>query len=190
MQELQAILNNIAARHLAIQWDTAVELGVLESVFPSFFANPFAAICERLIRLGNAVPAEVELGYHLCYGDSGHKHFVEPKDTEWLTRVANTLYTDLNRDLDWLHLPDPKNRVDTDYFQPLQHLKRPSDSQLYLGLLHAGDGETGAQQRIQAARSVVADFGVATECGFGRRAVDSLEPLMTLHNQIGHFLAQ
>ena len=35
---------------------------------------------ERLVRLGHRVPTDIELGYHLCYGDAGHQHFVEPED--------------------------------------------------------------------------------------------------------------
>jgi hypothetical protein len=38
------------------------------------------------------VPAEVELGLHLCYGDPGHKHVVEPKDTMGSKRELNLKY--------------------------------------------------------------------------------------------------
>ncbi len=37
------------------------------------------------------MPRDVELGYHLCYGDAAHRHFVQPPDTALLTRVGNAL---------------------------------------------------------------------------------------------------
>ena len=107
-----------------------------------------------------------------------------------MTRVANVIYSGVDRKINWLHLPVPRNRTDAEYFLPLGNLRRPDDCDVYLGLLHASDGETGALQRIEAARSVLTDFGVATECGFGRRPADSLQPLMALHDQIGHFVSR
>jgi len=184
LAELSNILQGIPARELAIQWDTAVEFGILEGVFPAFFADPLTAIVERLVRLGQSVPADVELGYHLCYGDSGHKHFVEPADTGWLTQVANAVCAGLSRSLNWLHLPVPKERFDVEYFLPLKSLVLPATTQLYLGLVHASDGESGAGRRIAAASEVAKQFGVATECGFGRRPQASLPGLLALHAQV------
>ena len=37
----------------------------------------------------------------------------------------------------------------------------------YLGLVHRTDGLDGARRRLAAAKKVVTDFGIATECGFG-----------------------
>ena len=182
--ELDGILDVIPHDQLAIQWDTAVEFGVLEGVFPAFFDNPFEAIVERLLRLGLAVPETVELGYHLCYGDAGHKHFVEPSDTTWLTEVANAICLGLDRSLDWLHLPVPRSRHDDAYFAPLAKLQASDRTELYLGLLHATDGLDGARARVAAAQRVLdRKFGVATECGFGRRTEASLEGLLALHVQ-------
>ena len=70
-------------------------------------------------RLGDQVPDDVELGYHLCYGDAGHKHFKEPDDTSKLVAVANALAADLRRRLDWFHLPVPIGRTDDAYYAPL-----------------------------------------------------------------------
>jgi hypothetical protein len=56
-------------------------------------------IIEQLVRLGEQVPEDVELGYHFCYGDAGHKHFVEPQDTSKLIEVANGLAAGLTRSL-------------------------------------------------------------------------------------------
>jgi hypothetical protein len=57
---------------------------------------------------------------------------------------------------------------------------------VYLGLVHLTDGLEGAKRRLAAARRVVDvdDFGVATECGFGRRPAETVSALLELHQQV------
>ena len=77
---------------------------------PSAYGSPFESrqpLLDAMLRLGNFVPGEVELGYHLCYGDAGHKHFKEPTDTARLVDVANAVAQGLQRRLHWLHFPVP-----------------------------------------------------------------------------------
>lgn len=186
--ELAAITAAIPADQLAIQWDTAIEFAMLEGVLPHALKNPQADIVERLARLGNAVPKGVELGFHLCYGDSGGKHFKEPEDTGKLVSVANGLVRALRRNLNWLHLPVPKQRDDAHYYAPLQRLELKPETELYLGLVHDNDAE-GTRRRIAAASAFVTRFGVGTECGFGRRKPDSVAPLLREHAAVSAPLA-
>ncbi|WP_089205273.1 hypothetical protein [Streptosporangium subroseum] len=181
LRELELITDAVPHDRLSIQWDTAVEFGMLEGVFPSWIPDLEQGVLDRLIRLGDAVPADVEVGYHLCYGDSGHRHFVEPKDTGRLVTVANALAGRLTHPLAWIHLPVPIGRTDPAYFAPLRDLRLPARTELYLGLVHATDGEDGARRRIDAALTAVDAFGVATECGFGRRLPESVPGLLALH---------
>src|SRR5690606_36945697 len=129
------------------------------------FSPVFEGIVERLVRLGNRVPWGVDLGYHLCYGDALHKHFVEPQDAGRLVEVANAVAKGVRRPIAFVHLPVPRDRVDDEYYGPLEDLDLGAGTQLYLGLIHYTDGVEGARQRIRAARRVVPTFGVATECG-------------------------
>ncbi len=188
--ELEQILEGVPAAELAVQWDTAIEFAVLEGVMPTFFEAPEAEILERLLAYGGWVPAGVELGYHLCYGDSGHKHFKEPADASWLVKVANALADRLPRALDWLHLPVPRERFDDAYYAPLRALKLDPRTELYLGLVHLSDGAEGTRRRIEAAARHVERFGVATECGFGRRPADSIVPLMQVHTAVSQPLGR
>lgn len=184
LEELREIMKEIPHEELAIQWDTAVEFGILEGVFASHLDNAHQDILERLVRIGNAVPDSIELGYHLCYGDSNHKHFVEPKDATHLTTIANGLSDGLNRRIDWVHLPVPRERIDLEFFEPLSSLRLSTETELFLGLIHMTDGEEGARRRIQAASAFVEDFGIATECGFGRRPADSIADILKLHASV------
>ncbi len=54
----------------------------------------------------------------------------------------------------------------------------------YCGLVHFTDGVEGMLKRIKAAQQFVADFGGATECGFGRRPPDTIQALLRIHSQV------
>jgi hypothetical protein len=188
--ELDEILAHIPHSELAIQWDTAIEFAVLEGVMPTIWRNPSEEIFRKLADYGHWVPRGVELGYHLCYGDSGHKHFKEPADAGWLVRVANHLAAHLERPLDFLHLPVPRERFDDAYYRPLAGLALQPQTELYLGLVHMSDGVAGTERRIAAAQRHVARFGVATECGLGRRPAETVKPLMDIHTAVSQPLEE
>ena len=181
LDDLEKILAGIPHDELAIQWDTAVEFALLEGVMPSYIENLEEGIIERLLRLANKVPETVEMGFHLCYGDSQHRHFCEPKDTGKLVLISNAIAQGISRTLNWIHMPVPKERSDEDYYKPLANLELNKDTELYLGLVHNTDGESGANERIESALKYVSSFGVATECGFGRRPQNTLAGLMEIH---------
>jgi len=166
---------------LAVQWDVAIEMGILEAVIPSPLADSQSEIVDRLVRLGNRVPEAVDLGYHLCYGDAGHRHFQEPQDTLLAVDIANALCAGVRRPIHWIHMPVPRDRGDDAYFAPLHKLRLHPETKLYLGLVHYTDGMVGTQRRIDAAQRIKEDFGVATECGMGRRPPETIRDLLRLH---------
>jgi len=190
LRELEQILAAVPAEELTVQWDMALEFALLEQVvmfgnrMETWFDEPLAGLVERAARVGDAVPAGVAMGYHLCYGDVAEKHFKEPEDTAVLVDVANGLFERVGRTVDFLHLPVPIERDDEAYFAPLAELRLPSGTELYLGLLHREDGLEGAQRRIRAAGTVLDSFGVATECGMGRSPRESMADLFELHAEV------
>lgn len=197
LQELEQICAAIPHDQLCIQWDMAVEFGILENVvvpgvmaMVAWFEPVFEGLVERASYLGNQVPEGVALGYHLCYGDIAEAHFKQPEDSAILTNVANAVVAGVNRKVDFVHLPVPIERDDEAYFAPLKNLHLPEQTKLYLGLLHREDGVEGATRRIKAAGSAVSSFGVATECGMGRGPRDQMEPLLKLHSEAVHAAAQ
>ena len=181
LAEVAEIATAVPRSELAIQWDTAHEIQNLDGGRPHWFPDPETGIVDRLVRLGEAIPAGVELGYHLCYGDFNHRHFIEPKDGGTLVRVANALSRRVSRPIDYIHMPVPRDRSDDAYFTPLRDLALKPDCALYLGLVHFTDGLDGTLKRIAAARKVVGRFGIATECGFGRRPPETVPALLRLH---------
>ncbi|MDP6452461.1 MAG: hypothetical protein QF898_04040 [SAR202 cluster bacterium] len=181
LAELAEIIEAVPRSELAIQWDVAVEFSILEGIMTSHLENAETEVVERLVWLGAHVPEDVSMGYHLCYGDAGHRHFKEPEDTSRLAAIANALSSGVARNINWIHMPVPRDRSDDAYFQPLTDLSLQFETELYLGLVHFTDGVDGAQRRIETAQKYVSEFGVATECGFGRRPPETVADLMEIH---------
>jgi hypothetical protein len=160
------------------------QFGMLEGVMPSFLPNTQTDIIERLIRLGNRIASDIEMGYHLCCGDAGHEHFKQPEDTSKLVEIANVVSAGVTRTINWIHMPVPRDRSDDAYFAPLKNLKLHPETELYLGLVHYTDGAEGTQKRISTAKKFVSVFGVATECGLGRRPAETIPTLLSIHSEV------
>ncbi len=189
LAELTALCAAIPSESLCIQWDVATEMSWWERVYPAPFNDIESGVLDSVARLLNAVPAGVELGLHLCYGSMNNQHWKEPLDTANLVAVANGLIARTTRRLDFLHLPVPQNRTDSDYFAPLGSLRLEPRSELFLGLLHLDDGVEGALERIHAARPFAPAFGIACECGLGRRPAESVGHWLQLHADVARHLA-
>ena len=190
MAEVELILERIPADQLAIQWDTNFEFGMLEGVFPTWFKDAKGGILERLLRISRRIPPEVELGFHFCYGDSQQGFHRELAGMSRLVEVANALSGILDRPLNWIHMPTSMTRSDPDFFSPLEDLRLKPETELYLGLIYPEDGIEGANRRIAAARQFIDEFGVATECGWGRRAPKQVPELLDLHHQLSRPVSQ
>lgn len=184
LEELDEIARGIPHDDLAIQIDIATEMHTLIEVPELQREYPIDELVDAFARLGNRVPLDAELGIHLCYGDPGHKHVREPTDTVRMVEVYHRLARAIHRQITWLHMPIPRDRDDDAYFSPLRNLQLKFDTQLYLGLIHLTDGIEGAKRRSAAAKRVVSDFGVATECGFGRRPPETIPDLLRLHRMV------
>src|SRR5262249_25118002 len=82
-REIDKIAAAIPHHELAIQFDVASAVFArLERNQASSYGRTKAEMQETfnqiLVDLGNHVPGDIDLLYHLCYGDSGHRHVVEP----------------------------------------------------------------------------------------------------------------
>jgi hypothetical protein len=83
LRSLTRIQTEIPAQELAIQWDVAPDIGMIEGVswIEPWFSPVQEGVEDRLVRLASYVRDDVEMGFHFCYGDMGHKHWMEPRDT-------------------------------------------------------------------------------------------------------------
>ena len=186
LDELARILEGIPHSQLCVQWEVVFEIMMLEGhpLWSYHGADVHTGIRAQFTEMLKAVPASAEMGLHLCYGDAGHKHFLEPTDSGILTQLANLACEVVERPLDYIHIPVPRERDDQAYFEPLRDLKLTPETDLYLGLVHFTDGDEGTLARIETASNFVDRFGIATECGFGRRSPETLEALLDLHARV------
>jgi hypothetical protein len=178
-REVERMAASIPREELAIQWD-CTEPPQYEDAGPP----EREAILARMTEFSRHVPQGVELGYHLCYGDWEHRHPRDPVDTGAMVDMANALTERVQRPIDWLHIPVPRDRVDDAYFAPLRELKLQPSTKLFLGLVHYTDGVEGARKRMQAADRYVSDYGIATECGLGRRVNQDILELLRIHRRV------
>jgi hypothetical protein len=185
-REIDKLAAAIPHRDLAIQFDVASavfarlqrgDIGVYGDS-KAAMQDKFAAI---LATLANRVPADIELLFHFCYGDSNHRHVVEPVDMGDMVEMAMRLNALVKRPINLIHMPVPRGRSDDAYFAPLARLKPQPETQLALGLVHFTDGVDGTARRMATARKYVRDFAVGTECGFGRRDPATIPELLRIH---------
>jgi methionine synthase II (cobalamin-independent) len=174
--EIARIAALIPHNELTIQWD---------STHPVMYESASTAERQRIVadlaRLTDHVPADVELGFHLCYGDFEHKHGVQPPDLSVCVEMIDGIIAAASRPLGYVHMPVPRDRSDVGYVAPLEKLRLPADTRLYLGLVHYTDGVEGTRKRLETASTTYADFGIATECGMGRRVGQDIPALLRIH---------
>jgi hypothetical protein len=185
-REIDKIAAAIPHSDLAIQFDVASavfarlernETGVYGLSKDQMEAR-FTAI---LAGLADRVPTDIELLFHFCYGDSNHRHVVEPTDMGDMVEMANHLARAITRPIQLVHMPVPRDRSDDAFFAPLKHLRLNPETELALGLVHYTDGLDGTRRRMTTAARHWARFAIATECGFGRRPPETIPELLRIH---------
>ena len=186
MLEVNRIIAAIPAEDLAIQWDIAVEIinGLLGHRPGLKDRFSIGSLSGSIARASDRIPPNVELGLHFCYGNPGGRHIIEPTDTSLMVAFANSIMAMTKRPITWLHMPVPKNRDDTAYFEALKNLKLTPATEFYLGLVHLSDGVAGAERRIAAAKTAAPKFGVAYECGLRMFPEESIKQMLQLHKDV------
>ncbi len=200
-REIAEIASAIPHDDLAIQWDMARETAAVEGLefnFPStdlrtLPADPMERYCRALEELAPHVPESVWLGLHVCYGSLEHKegespdsaHFVPIRDLGVSVEMLNEGAAACRRVVNFVHMPVQLADGHRDeFYEPLARLA-VGGARVYVGLIDPVDGVGGALQRIEAARRHLADFGVATPCGWGRRPMSQTpQSLLELNRQV------
>jgi hypothetical protein len=181
--EVAKICAEIPHRDLAIQWDVCIEMVAFDGRWRiPRFAGIERAFGDRFKRLSTAVPDDVQLGFHLCYGDWEGRHFIEPENAARMTELANLIGSSAGRPIEFIHMPVPIERDDDAFYAPLQALQLDKQTELFLGLVHPKDGVAGTTKRMGVASKYVGEFGIATECGISRnRSPDVVHEIFKVH---------
>ena len=184
IDDLNRIQDGIPNDRLAIQWDVCYEVVGTDGGPPLHYENSIAGSAALVGRLCGHVRDAVEMGIHLCYGDPGHQHIINPEDLTTSVGFANAICTASPRPVHFMHMPVPRDRADEAYFAALNNLAMPRETRLILGLVHHTDGAAGTRVRMATADKFVTDYDVATECGFGRRDPATVPELLEIHKDV------
>ena len=125
IKDVDQIQAEIPPDHLAIQWDVCYEVVGSDGGPKLPYDNIIPGTVERLARLCGSIDDRVELVIHLCYGDPGHQHIVDPVDLGTSVEFANNICAASPRIINAVHMPVMRNRTDEAYFKPLKNLDIP-----------------------------------------------------------------
>jgi hypothetical protein len=193
--DLGRLLAAVPHDQVAVQWDVAVEFGILEESFAGEGSQAFEAITAGLARCVGQVPDDVPAGLHLCYGDYGHQHFKQPESLALQVRVLNAVRAAARRPVNFVSFTVPQYQHDAAYFEPLAELAASPDTELNFALVpyHRADqapGTTAEQVRLidaaltRAGPAGSRPWGICTECGMGRAGRLEVPGLLDLHREI------
>jgi len=188
--DLQKLLAAVPHDRVAVQWDVAVEFGMLEQIYDEEgAAKDLDTIADRIARCVDQVPAGVPAGAHLCYGDYGHRPFSDPESLATQVRVIEAVGARASRPVSWYSLTVPQDVSDPAYFAPLADLRLPDETELYLALVpyHPDDqspGTTEEQIRLVDEHLGSREWGICTECGMGRVEREDVPAMLDAHREI------
>jgi hypothetical protein len=192
--DLHTLLRAVPHEHIAVQWDVAVEFGMLE--LPEVWGpQNFDALAGRLARCLEQVPRDVPAGAHLCYGDAGHRHFKQPESLALQVRMMNAVSERARRPVSWFSITVPQAARDAAYFSPLADLRVDVATEIYFALVpyHPSEqpaGTTEVQTGLIDERLRGREWGICIECGMGRvdredvlRMLDSYREILSRFGQ-------
>ena len=165
---------------IALQWDVCQEVLAWEGYYDKGPIDFRKETIDVLAAIGDAVPAGVELGYHLCYGSPADEHLVQPKDTGIMVEMTNAIVAGVRRPIQFFHMPVPKGAHGQCLLRSAREVEAAPETELYLGLVHHDDAE-GDKARLAAARRHVRVDGISTECGMARGDPSRLPGLLAAH---------
>lgn len=194
LKALRRIQDNIPHEDLLIQWDVVQEIALLENVAHmenaygltpqsgAWFEPVVEGTIERLLRMLSHVDKDVAMGMHLCYGDYGHKHFLEPPSTDKVAQIIKTVLTEQDHPLEYFQFPVAKARNDEAYYGGIKGiwpLIEQKGTYVYVGLIHPNDDQ-GTKEKLAAAKKALGSsgWGIAAECGIGREPVEGAVNIM------------
>ena len=200
-RELRELCAAVPHDDLAIQWDVCLETAAVEGIQVNFTdeglqqlpMDPLERCVQAIKTVVPAIADDVWLGLHICYGSLGHEEgtsadtgsFKPMTDLGVSVDMANAGVAAAGRPVQFLHLAVQSARGHLDeFYAPLERLD-VGDARVYLGLIHLHDGLEGSVERIRKARGYLREFGVATQCGWGRRpANERIEDLLALNRDV------
>ena len=119
-----------------------------------------------------------------------HRHFAEPTSLTAIVERGIRVMDKSPHPINFFHCPVPKSAVEKldEYLAPLKVFLpklKEHGTDLYLGVVHFDD-IAATKQMIEAAGQVLGDFefGVSTECGWGRTPPEQIQNIMKISTEV------
>jgi len=105
IRETERIAQNVSANDLVIQWDCPIEtINVAgRDIGRKDQSEPLQRFLDSLAAVAMNVPASAFMGVHLCYGNLGERHVLEPTDLSVCVTMANAACALVGRQIDYFH---------------------------------------------------------------------------------------
>jgi hypothetical protein len=168
--EVANIVEHIPNDELAIQFDLAVENNFTERRLAEgdlegarAVATECAAPAEQIC---SAIPGDVALGYHSCFGTLDGWPTRQPKDLTGTVLLLNAVTAASGRKVDFVHFPT-LGSSEASWFRPLKDLD-VGGARPYVGAIHHLHGQAGLGGQLETVSQYLPEFGLAAPCGFGR----------------------
>lgn len=189
MREVDEIFRLVPAEEAAVQIDVAMKAEHEEyRRRPEAWDQPMHSVfdwstdqmADAVATLANHVPAQAELGFHIC--SIWHNDPHAGQDNRVLVDSVNAILARLTRPCAYVHIPVIPDHVQADY-DVLKAVDLPAGAKLYVGLINLVDRLEGSRKRVAMARAAgLGDFGVAMFCGIGRPSSPAAISYKTLDN--------
>jgi hypothetical protein len=191
LREVARIVDAVPHDQLAIQFDLCFEVFMVEGypMLEPWFDDVWGGVLDRVEAHAVAVPDDVQLGFHLCYGDYKGERQVDVGDAANLVRLANELTERLAHPVGFIHMPVPREADVEAWAPPLADLRLSEETHLYFGIVHGPGSLDEARELVALCQRYVSRFGVATECGIGRQAPEAVRPILEIHRQVASAIA-
>lgn len=168
--EIKELVRQIPPTELAIQWDMAIENRLIEiplkqgdhygaKAEADRIAQPAADVC-------TAIPAEVAVGYHSCYGTLDGWPSRQPQDALGTVLLLNAVVEASARTVEFVHFPT-LGEAEEAFFEPLEEMELQG-ARAYVGAIHKLHNPEGLKAQIKCIKKFLPEFGLAAPCGFGR----------------------
>ncbi|HWC31039.1 MAG TPA: hypothetical protein VG845_13250, partial [Dehalococcoidia bacterium] len=184
---IKDLVDLIPPSELAIQWDVVRETR----------SELNDELITELAKIADWVPEDVEVGYHLCFGDrkargdvtargmaeqgmtlgekmKSHDRLSQPSPVPngmtILRDMSLGIIAHASRRITFMHLatlPATSQPLEKAYAD-LDGLGDKDETECYLGLLDIDTGVEGTRRQIEAAARVLPRFGIGPECGLQR----------------------
>jgi hypothetical protein len=119
LKALTIILAEIPHDQLSIQFDVCQEVLLFENYFPERDDDYKDQVFRQFARLAAAVPDNVELGFHLCYGSPNDQPLVRLEDASILVELMNGIDRFVGRSVAFIHVPAPRH-AGPSFFAPMR----------------------------------------------------------------------